>query len=230
MLSFEAKSLSLKFAVAAILMAGLSAFIQPMAAQDVQDSVLPEIDNKTFYLHVNPKFAACLGTQAGPTPTAKVTVTRGKYNDTLTITGQHFKPGLAFDMFTVERSSLLFDGTADPAFANFGMAWYQSDLQASSQGSFTTNIKTILLDQIFGFDPDQSNPNPINTFHVGFWFNNPNDANVDGCTFDVTKPTPFNGEHNAGPVAMISVPNKTTNLGPLCTSPNNHTTPVSCNP
>ena len=62
------------------------------------------------------------------------------------------------------------------------MAWYQSDLEASYQGSFTATIKTILLDQIFGFDPDQSNPSPINTFHLGFWFNNPNDANVDGCT------------------------------------------------
>ena len=40
--------------------------------------------------------------------------------------------------------------------------------------------------------------NPINTFHVGFWFNNPNDAAL--CkNFEVTKPTPFNGEHQAGP-------------------------------
>lgn len=53
-------------------------------------------------------------------------------------------------------------------------------------------IKTILLDQIFGFDPA-------------------------GCGFDVTKPTPFNGEQNAGPNAMISLPNPRTNLGPLCT-------------
>src|SRR6266576_825744 len=94
--------------------------------------------------------------------------------------------GLALDMFTVERSNLLSNATVDPNFTNFGMAWYQSDLEANSQGSFTATIKTILLDQIFGFDPDQSNPNPINTFHVGFWFNDPNDANVDGCTFDVT--------------------------------------------
>jgi len=47
---------------------------------------------------------------------------------------------------------------------------------------------------------------PTNTFHVGFWFNDPNDANENGCAFDVTHPTPFNGEHKAGPGAMISVP------------------------
>jgi hypothetical protein len=68
---------------------------------------------------------------------------------------------------------------------------------------------------------------PTNTFHVGFWFNDPNDANKNGCTFDVTHPTPFNGEHKAGPGAMISVPDAQTNLGPLCTQPNNNGT---CNP
>ena len=68
----------------------------------------------------------------------------------------------------------------------------------------TSTIQTILLDQIFGVNLDQTPPNPINTFHVGFWFNNPDDAK--GCGFDPTKPTPFNGEHRAGPLAMISVP------------------------
>src|SRR6266571_1187719 len=50
------------------------------------------------------------------------------------------------------------------------------------------------------------------------------------CGFDVTKPTPFNGEHKAGPLAMISVPNPTSGLGPLCTDPNFSTVPTSCNP
>ena len=181
-----------------------------------------------FKLYPNPKFVSCLGEPGGPTPTATVKVTRGALADTLTIQAKNLRPNLAFDMFTVQRSNLLSDGTADPNFTNFGLAWYQSDLEADSTGKFTANIKTILLDQIFGFDADLSNPNPINTFHIGFWFNNPNDANVDGCTFDVTKPTPFNGEHMAGPVAMISVPNATTNLGPLCTNPGSIS--GTCNP
>ncbi len=222
---------SLKIAIlTACFVVGLAVFIQPMVAQDGEFALPQEVSTRSFVLHPNPKFISCLGVAGGPTPIAKVTVTRGKLNDTLTITGHNFKPGLAFDMFTVERSNLLSDATVNPNFTNFGMAWYQSDLQASSQGSFTATIKTILLDQIFGFDPDQSNPSPINTFHLGFWFNNPNDANVDGCVFDVTKPTPFNGEHVAGPVAFITVPNANTNLGPLCTNPNTSTTPASCNP
>lgn len=231
MSSSATKTLSLKNAIlAALVVAGMAFFIQSMSAQDESFELAPEVSSRTFVLHPNPKFVSCLGVASQPTPVAHVTVTRGKLNDTLTITGKNFKPGLAFDMFTVQRSNLLSDATVDPNFTNFGMAWYQSDLQASSQGTFTTTIKTILLDQIFGFDPDQSNPSPINTFHLGFWFNNPNDANVDGCVFDVTKPTPFNGEHVAGPVAFISVPDAKNSLGPLCTNPNTSTTPATCNP
>jgi len=185
-----------------------------------------EVNQIEFDLHINPKFASCIGVSGGPAPTAHVTVKRGKLADTLKIEADNIRPKLAFDMFTVQRSSLLADGTADPNFTNFGLAWYQTDLEANGKGHFSASIKTILLDQIFGFDPDVA-LSPLNTFHVGFWFNDPNDANTNGCTFDVTHPTPFNGEHNAGPVAMISVPDKDTDLGPLCTDPNKNGT---CNP
>ena len=195
------------------------------AALAAGTAMAQDAPNQTqFDLHVNPKFVSCMGT-GGPTPTAHVTVKRGKLADTLTIEGDHFRPHIAFDMFTVQRSNLLSDGSVDPSFTNFGMAWYQSDLEANGQGHFKATIKTVLLDQIFGFDPDASLA-PTNTFHVGFWFNDPNDANKNGCTFDVSHPTPFNGEHSAGPVAMISVPDAATNLGPLCTNPQGST----CNP
>ncbi len=193
----------------------LTVAVQPMAAQS---------DDIEFDLQPNPGVVGCLGTQGGPTPTAHVKIVRGKQNDTLTITGQNIKPHLAFDMFTVQRSNLLSDGTVDPNFTNFGLAWYQSDLQTDGQGKFTAIIKTILLDQIFGFDPDAA-LTPLNTFHVGFWFNNPKSAQK--CGFDPNKPTPFNGEHKAGPVAMITVPDANTKLGPLCTNPGDGGT---CNP
>ena len=206
--------------LAAVALAALVLAVRPALAQDAP------LDTISFNLHVNPKFAACQAVPGGPAPTAHVTVARGKFADTLTIEGNNFLPHLAFDMFTVQRSNLLANGTADPNFTNFGMAWYQSDLQANGAGHFKTTIKTILLDQIFGFDPDAALA-PTNTFHVGFWFNDPNDANKNGCTFDITKFTPFNGDHHAGPVAFISVPDAQTNLGPLCTKPNNGGT---CNP
>jgi len=197
----------------ALVLATCLATVLPASAQK---------DDITFNLFPNPKTVTCL--QGAGTPSAQVTIHRGKLNDNLTIVAKNIKPGLSFDMFTVQRSSLLSDGSPDPNFTTFGLAWYQSDLHADDEGKFTAKIKTVLLDQIFGFDPDVA-LTPLNTFHVGFWFNNPKTAKP--CGFDDTHPTPFNGEHKAGPVAMISVPDANTNLGPLCTNPNNNGT---CNP
>ncbi len=189
-----------------------------------------DVDLVKFDLHPNPKFLPCLAQypdDAKKQPVVNVVVVRGKQNDGLFLRGKNIKPGLAFDMFSVQQSSLLADGTVDPNFKDFGLAWYQSDLEADDNGRAYVSIRTILLDQIFGFDPRVSLP-PTNTFQVGFWFNDPNDA--AGCGFDVNKPTPFNGEHKAGPLAMISVPDATTGLGPLCTKPNTSTTPATCDP
>src|SRR5215472_9948547 len=175
-----------------------------------------QVKTITFNLTPQSKVLNCLGVQGGPTPTATVTVTRGELHDTLVLKASNLKPNLGFDLFTIQNTNLLSDGLRDPNFQNFGLAWYQSDVHANSLGNAQVTISTILLDQIFGFDP-ASNLLPTHTFHVGFWFNNPEDAVA--CGFDPTKPTPFNGEQDAGPNAMISLPDATTNLGQLCTNP-----------
>jgi hypothetical protein len=174
---------------------------------------VPEI---VFNLVPQPKFVSCLGVPDGSAPTAEVIVQRGELNDVLILRAHHLKPHLGFDLFTIQNTNLLSNGEANPNFKNFGLAWYQTDVQADGNGEAEVAIKTILLDQIFGFDP-ASNLAPTHTFHVGIWFNNPEDAAA--CGFDPKKPTPFNGEQNAGPNAMISLPSATTKLGPLCTGP-----------
>jgi hypothetical protein len=128
-------------------------------------------------------------------------------------------------LFTIQHSPQTATGTPD-ANPSVGLAWYQSDLQVNGHGSGEAHVRTVLLDQIFGVDKDVALP-PTNTFHLGFWFNNPADA--AGCGF--TGSTPFNGEHTAGPLAFVTRPNATTNLGPLCTDPT--TVPgggFTCNP
>ena len=174
---------------------------------------VPEI---TFQLVPQPKFVNCLGVEGHPAPTAEVIVQRGELSDILILHAHHLKPNLGFDLFTIQNTNLLATGQVDPLFKNFGLAWYQTDVQADSNGEAEVAIKTILLDQIFGFDP-AAGLAPTHTFHVGFWFNKPQDA--EACGFDPTKPTPFNGEQKAGPNAMISLPNEVTKLGPLCTQP-----------
>jgi hypothetical protein len=184
----------------------------------------------SFDLVPNPKFVNCLAKYPGDPsrpPTASVDVQKGDLNDRLTLHLHNIKPNLAFDLFTVQRSTLDAQGKPISPAPSFGLAWYQSDVQADGHGGGNVKIQTVLADQIFGVNLDESPVNPINTFHVGFWFNDPNDAAA--CNFDVTKPTPFNGEHRAGPLAMISVPDATTGLGPLCLNPD-ASQPSGCNP
>ena len=205
------------------LSAVIGGFISPAtaAAQNKKDEI-------SFDLVPNTQFIDCLRKSPNEQPKAHATVIRGKLNDTLILDLDGFKPGLAFDLFTVERSSFLSAGVPDPAFkGSFGLAWYQSDVEVGNHSDDGhVRIKTILLDQIFGFDPDKALP-PTNTFHVGFWFNDPQDAVY--CGFNPNNFTPFNGEHHAGPLAMISVPDPSTQLGPLCTDPDPQH-PGACNP
>lgn len=209
-------------------------WVAPVAAQESEAAeaavAAAQVNKIRFHLAPNPKFVNCLAADPddpNEKPEATVEVDRRRLNDVLTLTLKNIKPGLAFSLFTVQRSQLLADGEPDPAFKNFGLAWYQSDVQDNREGRGSVTIRTILLDQIFGFDPDVTLP-PTNTFHVGLWFDDPKDAAP--CGFDVTKPTPFNGEHKAGPNAMISLPDAGTGLGPLCTNPDTSVNPARCRP
>ena len=182
-------------------------------------------DSTSFPLFVNPAVANCLQRSNGPSPSVTATVEHGDLNDTLELTLKHFKPNLAFDLFTVQNSNQQANGQPVAGFTNFGLAWYQSDVEVNGGGNGSVEIQTILLNQIFGFDPAVGLA-PTNTFHVGFWFNDPADAAACGFTGS----TPFNGEHHAGPLAFITRPDATTNLGPLCTDPTTTGTTASCNP
>jgi hypothetical protein len=209
---------------------GLLAVTAALALSGVASA--QKADEITFNLTPNPDTIDCLRANNTEEPRARATVIRGKNNDTLILDLDSIRPGLAFDLFTVQRSPLLADGTKDPAFTNvfngsFGLAWYQSDIQVQHSDNGHVRIQTILLDDIFGFDPDVRLA-PTNTFHLGFWFDDPNAAKA--CGFDPTKPKPFNGEHKSGPVAMISLPDAKTGLGPLCTNPDTSTTPTTCKP
>src|SRR6188472_1106316 len=140
-------------------------------------------DHARFQMFVNPSQLNCLKASDDPhrQPTVDVTVDRGDENDTATLRLRNFKPGIQFDLFTVERSNQNADGSPVAGFSNFGLAWYQSDIHVNHGGNASVRVKTILLDQIFGFDPAVK-LDPTNTFHLGFWFNDPADAAACGFT------------------------------------------------
>jgi hypothetical protein len=112
----------------------------------------------------------------------------------------------------------------------FGMAWYQGDIETDAYGrgvaDFTGrfNVETFLVAPgsdiapwVHGatspFPDATTNPvtAPIHTYHVGLWFNSPNDAVKAGCAGTVT---PFNGEHNAG-IQVLNTAQFAKNSGPL---------------
>ena len=94
-----------------------------------------EVTTKTFNLAPEAKVLKCFAANAATPPTATVTVTRAGQRDHLVLTVHGLKPHLHFDVFTVQRSNLLSNGTPDPAFTgSFGLAWYQSDLNADEDG------------------------------------------------------------------------------------------------
>ncbi len=176
------------------------------------------INSAVFSLHAQAKFLPCFRGSATIAPAATVIVNQGVQNDTLVLYLTHFRPGLGLDLFTIQSTNLNPNGTLNTGFKNppgFGLAWYQSDVEVDPNGQAFVSVVSKFVDEIFGFDPGVALP-PTNAFHVGIWFDNPKDA--VSCGFDATKPTPFNGTHNAGPNAMITVPNG-FNLGPLCLNP-----------
>jgi hypothetical protein len=126
-------------------------------------------------------------------------------------------PNTDFDFFVIQVPR-----------APFGMSWYQGDIETNRHGRGREtfigrfNTETFIVapgsapaPQVHsGPFPDAiTNPstNPVHTFHLGLWFNSPEDAAAAGCPATVT---PFNGEHNAG-IQVLNTSNFADDEGPL---------------
>src|SRR6516164_7976317 len=128
-------------------------------------------------------------------------------------------PNTDFDFFVIQVPT-----------APFGLAWYQGDIETNARGIGygrfigRFSIETFIVatapsapaPNVFdeGPFPDATfNPttNPVQLYHLGLWFNDPNDAKNAGFPATVT---PFNGEHNAG-VQILDTSNYPTLQGPL---------------
>ena len=110
-------------------------------------------------------------------------------------------PNQEFDLFVIQQAN-----------APFGMAWYQGDIETNAKGIGHGKFVGRFNEETFIVSPaavpapfvhNEANPDatigvktgPVHTYHLGLWFNSPQDAVKAGCPGNVT---PFNGEHNAG--------------------------------
>jgi hypothetical protein len=116
--------------------------------------------------------------------------------------------------------------------APFGLAWYNGDILTDSHGEGVTDIVgrfnigtfAVSLAQIPSPNTQPSPPgvlpddnkgakfNPIQVYHLGIWFNTPEDAMNAGCKGVVA--TPFTSNHRAGP-QILNTGNFKDDHGPL---------------
>jgi hypothetical protein len=110
----------------------------------------------------------------------------------------------------------------------FGMSWYQGDIDTDRHGrghgtfigrfsieTFVVAPGSVAAPLTFdnAFPSVSPNPatGPIQMYHLGLWFNSPDDATKAGCPNTVT---PFNGEHDAG-IQVLNTSNFADLEGPL---------------
>src|SRR5512132_726713 len=135
----------------------------------------------------------------------------------MTIVASGLPKNTEFDLFVIQLPN-----------APFGLSWYQGDMDSNSmgvaRGEFIGrfNIETFIVAPGTGAAPvvhdkepfPDANTNPatppVHTFHLGLWFNSPEDAAAAGCPNAVT---PFNGDHTAG-IQILSTRNF-VDIGPL---------------
>jgi hypothetical protein len=173
------------------------------------DASVPHI---SFQMVVSKGAAACM-----PGALAKVTIESQGPVEVMKISAAGLPPDTDFDLFTIQVPN-----------APFGLAVYQGDLESDrtghAHGKFIGrfNIETFVVAPgaapapvVFNnaFPDASSNPptNPVQLYHLGLWFNSPQDAKAAGCPAAVT---PFNGEHDAG-IQALNTSNFPINAGPL---------------
>jgi hypothetical protein len=94
--------------------------------------------------------------------------------------------------------------TSDDAFATtpFGAVAYIGDFTTNAAGIGSLKVDAIIA-EAFVSTLVSGVRVPVNLDHLVFWFADP--AQVPACfNFDTSKPTPFDGDGQAGPAAMSS--------------------------
>lgn len=152
-----------------------------------------------------------------PHASAEVTIRPVGPVEIMSVEVSGLPPNTDFDFFVIQVPK-----------APFGLSWYQGDIETNRRGRGHQvfigrfNNETFIVapgmapaDTEFGgpFPSQPTNPatGPVQIYHLGLWFNSPEDAKKAGCAATVT---PFNGEHNAG-IQVLNTSNFKDEEGPL---------------
>ena len=176
----------------------------------------PDTENRITFDMVP---SAAVENKCLPDARARVTVTSIGPVEIMRVLVQGLPPNTEFDFFVTQVPN-----------APFGLSWYQGDIQTGKKGRASQrfigrfNTETFIVAPMKSapapvvhdqppFPDADMNPTtpPIHTFHLGLWFNSPEDAKKAGCP-EAT--TPFNGDHTAG-IQVLSTRNFEDDQGPL---------------
>ena len=149
-----------------------------------------------------------------PEASAQVSIQSSGTAEDLFISASGLPPNTAFDFFVIQVPN-----------APFGLSWYQGNLVTDDQGNGMQhfrgrfNIETFIVAPGAAPAPKAFDDNattnpatlPVQIYHLGLWFNSPEDAQRAGCANTVT---PFNGEHRAG-IQVLNTSNYPDSSGPL---------------
>lgn len=198
-----------------LLAAGLLALgglVGPGAAYAAPGTQQPQLD---FDMVVSGGAATCL-----PDARGEVHVTSLGPVEVMHVAVRGLPPNTDFDFFVIQIPT-----------APFGLSWYQGDIETNAHGRGHQifigrfNIETFIVAPgvadapVVNFEDNPPFPDadknpatpPVQIYHLGLWFNSPDDAKAAGCPDTVT---PFNGEHHAG-IQVLNTSNFPNDHGPL---------------
>ena len=169
----------------------------------------PKSERISFDMVVSQGAKTCL-----PDAEGEVTIKSDGEAEDMTVVVSGLPPKTGFDFFVIQSP-----------ITPFGLSWYQGDIETNGHGFGVQhfrgrfNIETFIVapgpapaPKVFADNATTNPPTPpVQIYHLGLWFNSPDDAKAAGCSNAVT---PFNGEHHAG-IQVLNTSNFLPNNGPL---------------
>jgi hypothetical protein len=187
--------------VSAAGLAGATLAVMGIAAASGATTSTAAATSFSFALKPSPGIASCLPHAGG-----EVTITPGPLNDLMKVSVHGMPRNTGFDLFVIQLPN-----------KPFGVAWYQTDVNAGRNGSGSATVRGVFDVETFSVSLGGTTAfAPTHQYHLGLWFNDPNVPFKLGCEPGKTRPvvTPFNGAQHAG-IQVLNTAQFPAAAGPL---------------